>query len=112
MSIEKVNAMLAQLQALEQAAALSQGSGVNAPSTNSDPAGVDFKTILKNAVAEVSNAQNTAQAKVQAFSTGDSTMSLEEVMVSLQKANISFQGMLAVRNRLIDAYKDVTNLQV
>jgi flagellar hook-basal body complex protein FliE len=39
-------------------------------------------------------------------------MSLEEVMVSLQKANISFQGMMAVRNRLVDAYKEVTNLQV
>jgi flagellar hook-basal body complex protein FliE len=39
-------------------------------------------------------------------------MTLEEVMVSLQKANLSFQAMIAVRNRLVEAYKEVTNLQV
>ncbi|MBU3599774.1 flagellar hook-basal body complex protein FliE [Polynucleobacter sp. 30F-ANTBAC] len=105
-----MNALLAQMQAMQQA---TSGQPVsNLPSVASDSNGVDFKTILKNAVQDVSNAQNSAQAKVQAFSTGDSNMSLEEVMVSLQKANISFQGMLAVRNRLVDAYKEVTNLQV
>jgi flagellar hook-basal body complex protein FliE len=110
MNVEKMNALLAQMQAMQQA---TTGQPVsNLPSIAGDSSGVDFKTILKNAVQEVSNAQNSAQAKVQAFSTGDSNMSLEEVMVSLQKANISFQGMLAVRNRLVDAYKEVTNLQV
>jgi flagellar hook-basal body complex protein FliE len=111
MSIEKMNALLAQIQALQQQTSASNALSP-AVSTNAPSGQVDFKTILKNAVDEVSQAQNTAQAKVQAFSTGDSNMSLEEVMVSLQKANISFQGMLAVRNRLVDAYKDVTNLQV
>ena len=104
-----MNAALAQIQALQKA------NGVQASASVGDVAvadGVDFRTILKNAINEVSSAQNNAQAKVQAFSTGDSSMSLEEVMVSLQKANISFQGMMAVRNRLIDAYKDVTYLQV
>jgi len=106
-----MNALLAQIQALQQQTSASNALSP-AVSTNAPSGQVDFKTILKNAVDEVSQAQNTAQAKVQAFSTGDSNMSLEEVMVSLQKANISFQGMLAVRNRLVDAYKDVTNLQV
>jgi len=72
----------------------------------------DFQSILKRAVLEVNQAQNTAQAKAQAFSTGESKMTLEEVMVSMQKANLSFQTMIAVRNRLVDAYKEVTNLQV
>jgi len=106
-----MNALLAQIQALQQQTSASNALSP-AVSTNAPSGQADFKTILKNAVDEVSQAQNTAQAKVQAFSTGDSNMSLEEVMVSLQKANISFQGMLAVRNRLVDAYKDVTNLQV
>jgi len=106
-----MNALLAQIQALQQQTSASNALSP-AVSTNAPSGQVDFKTILKNAVDEVSKAQNSAQAKVQAFSTGDSNMSLEEVMVSLQKANISFQGMLAVRNRLVDAYKDVTNLQV
>ena len=74
--------------------------------------GVDFQNILKNAVENVNNAQNAAQAKAQAFSAGNSDTSLEEVIVSLQKANLSLQGMIAVRNRLVDAYKEVTSLQV
>lgn len=74
--------------------------------------GADFQSVLKKAVLEVNETQNTAQAKVQTFSAGESNMTLEEVMVSLQKANLSFQTMIAVRNRLVDAYKEVTNLQV
>lgn len=80
------------------------------PAVNED--GQDFASVLQNAVLSVNQAQNTAQANVQDFSTGNSDMSLEEVMVSVQKANLSFQTMIAVRNRLVDAYKEVTNLQV
>ena len=72
----------------------------------------DFQDVLKKAVLSVNEAQNVAQAKVQTFSTGESNMTLEEVMVSMQKANLSLQTMIAVRNRLVDAYKEVTNLQV
>ena len=75
-------------------------------------AGEDFATVLKNAVNSVSDAQNASQAKAQAFLSGDTDASLEEVMLSVQKANLSFQTMVAVRNRLVDAYKDITNLQV
>jgi flagellar hook-basal body complex protein FliE len=83
-------------------------------STSSLPASgePDFQDVLKKAVLSVNEAQNVAQAKVQTFSTGESNMTLEEVMVSMQKANLSFQTMIAVRNRLVDAYKEVTNLQV
>jgi len=74
--------------------------------------GKDFATALQNAVLAVNQAQNNAQSNVQDFSSGKSGMSLEEVMVSVQKANLSFQAMIAVRNRLVEAYKEVTNLQV
>ena len=111
MSAQKINALLAQMQALQQTTQSSSALGISASASVNDN-GADFKSLLKNAIQEVSDAQNAAQAKVQAFSTGESNMSLEEVMISLQKANLSFQGMLAVRNRLVEAYNSVTNLQV
>ena len=74
--------------------------------------GVDFSAALKNAIENVNTAQNSAQAKAQSFATGASDTSLEDVIVSLQKANLSLQGMIAVRNKLVEAYKEVTNLQV
>ena len=47
------------------------------------------------------------------FAAGDnSTANLHEVMVSLQKANLSFQEMVQVRNKLVTAYHDVMNMQV
>ncbi len=87
-------------------------AGAPAPSQGT-PAGMpDFQQLLVQAVRNVNEAQNVAQAKVQAFSTGQSNLTLEEVMLSAQKANLSLQGMIAVRNRLVDAYKDITNLPV
>jgi hypothetical protein len=49
-----------------------------------------------------------AKKLVVASRLSSSDTSLEDVIVSLQKANLSLQGMIAVRNRLVDAYKEVT----
>lgn len=109
MSVPALNSLAQQMQVMSDMAAGNLGAA-SAPAPSSD--GVDFQSILTNAVREVNIAQNSAQAKVQQFSTGESNMTLEEVMVSLQKANLSLQGMIAVRNRLVEAYKDITNLPV
>lgn len=93
---------LSRLASGQSSANASVGSGEN----------LDFQNLLQNAIHAVNQAQNDAQAKAQQFSSGNSEMSLEEVMVSMQNANIAFQGMIAVRNRLVEAYRDVINLQV
>ena len=74
--------------------------------------GLDFGSILKSAVEQVSDAQQVATVKQQEFQLGESNMSLEEVMISLQKANLAFQGMIQVRNRLVEAYKEVASLSL
>ena len=107
MSTSNVDSMITRMQALAAAA-----SGKPIASDTQATNGVDFSAVLKNAIENVNTAQNSAQAKAQSFSTGASDTSLEDVIVSLQKANLSLQGMIAVRNRLVDAYKEVTNLQV
>jgi flagellar hook-basal body complex protein FliE len=40
------------------------------------------------------------------------TVSLEETMVAMQKAQIGFQAALTVRNRMVQAYSDIMNMQV
>jgi len=121
MSVEGINQVLARMQAMQEMAQggnpvgndprMPIGGGLGG-SQAQQAGGVDFGAVLKAAVQEVSDAQNTAQAKAQAFQLGAKDMSLEEVMISLQKANVAFQGMIAVRNKLVEAYRDVTNLQV
>ena len=43
---------------------------------------------------------------------GNPTVSLEETMVAMQKSQIGFQAALQVRNRLVQAYSDIMNMQV
>ena len=119
MSVEGINQVLARMQAMQEMAHGGKPVGSDprmplgvAAGQSGQGSGVDFGAVLKAAVQEVSDAQNTAQAKAQAFQLGAKDMSLEEVMTSLQKANVAFQGMIAVRNKLVEAYRDVTNLQV
>ena len=110
MDTKNLDSMMARMQAMQ--AAMNGLPGAPVSNEVKSANGVDFQNILKNAIENVNSAQNAAQAKAQAFSAGNSDTSLEEVIVSLQKANLSLQGMIAVRNRLVDAYKEVTNLQV
>ena len=73
---------------------------------------LDFQEVLQAAVRGVSDAQGAAQSKAQAYQLGDDKVSLEEVMISMQRASLAMQGMVQVRNRLVEAYREVMNMQV
>ena len=73
---------------------------------------LDFQSVLKDAIRGISDAQTTAQSKAQAYQLGDDKVSLEEVMISMQRASLAMQGMVQVRNRLVEAYREVMNMQV
>ncbi len=110
----RIEAMLAQL----KAAAAQPTGGVNGvvPSSLLDktqaPQRVDFSDALKASLDQVNNAQLQADKLSQDFATGDDKVSLSDVMISMQKANISFQATVQVRNKLISAYHDIMNMQV
>jgi flagellar hook-basal body complex protein FliE len=72
----------------------------------------DFTQALNQALEQVSVKQNEAEALAQRFQLGDSNVSLEKTMVALQTANISFQALVQVRNRVVAAYQDIMNMQV
>lgn len=72
----------------------------------------DFAKILQNSIEQVNQTQQQAEAMAANFAAGDNTANLQDVMISLQKANVSFQEMVQVRNKLVTAYHDVMNMQV
>lgn len=84
--------------------------------TNATAAGgaesAGFSTALKGALKDVSNAQNTATQLQQEVQMENPNVSLEETMVAIQKAQIGFQATLHVRNRMVQAYSDIMNMQV
>ena len=71
-----------------------------------------FQKALSNALGAVSKSQNDAAAMQREVSLDNPTVSLEQTMVAMQKAQIGFQATLQVRNRLVQAYSDIMNMQV
>ena len=72
--------------------------------------GSNFASLLKQSIDSVNETQQSAGKMTTAFETGEGSASLAEVMVASQKASVSFQAMLQVRNKLVEAYKDVMNM--
>jgi flagellar hook-basal body complex protein FliE len=79
---------------------------------SSSPVNSDFSGALKNALTAVSTSQNNASRLQQEVQMENPKVSLEETMVSIQKAQIGFQAALHVRNRMVQAYTDIMNMQV
>lgn len=79
---------------------------------NETAGGVSFAEVLDNALKDVSAAQKEAREMAQDFSATDPDVNLQDVMVNLQKASLSFQQMVQVRNRLVSAYQDIMNMSV
>jgi flagellar hook-basal body complex protein FliE len=73
---------------------------------------VSFSDALKAQLQNVSNAQNQADDMGKKFAAGDDSVSLSDTMVAMQKASISFQATVQVRNKLVSAYHDIMNMQV
>jgi len=76
------------------------------------PASGGFGEAFKTALQNVSAAQNQASGLQTEFQLGNPKVSLEETMMAMQKAQVGFQAALHVRNRMMQAYTDVMNMQV
>lgn len=69
-----------------------------------------FADLLAKSVESVSAEQHKSSELKTAFEKGDADVDLSEVMVQVQKASLSFQAMTQVRNKLVEAYKDVIHM--
>jgi flagellar hook-basal body complex protein FliE len=97
------------LSELRSAASVAQSKPVQ---PGQDAGGADFAQVLKSTLEQVNQAQQQAHQMSQDFASGQSNVNLQDVMINLQKANLSFQQMVQVRNRLVTAYHDIINMQV
>jgi flagellar hook-basal body complex protein FliE len=70
-----------------------------------------FSSMLNDAVAQLDALQRGADANVARLATGQ-PVDLHDVMISLEQANLGFQLAMQVRNRLIDAYQEISRMQV
>ncbi|MET0519026.1 MAG: flagellar hook-basal body complex protein FliE [Burkholderiaceae bacterium] len=95
-------------------AAARAGLGVNGqPLGKTQAAGASsFGDAMAQAMKGVSASQTEAVRLQREVQLDNPTVSLEETMVAMQKAQIGFQATLQVRNRLVSAYSEIMNMQV
>jgi flagellar hook-basal body complex protein FliE len=72
--------------------------------------GLNFGAVLKNAVQSVDQLNSSAGAQVNnLLQTGSGDMT--SVMIAVEKADVSFQLMMQVRNKIVNAYQDIEKMQ-
>jgi len=104
MSTPEINQVLAQMRVITSQA--TGGIAVNETPNN------EFGDLLKNSIDAVNNTQQKASTLRTAFEQGEEGLDLAEVMIAVQKSSVSFQAMVEVRNKLVEAYKDVMNMPI
>ena len=74
------------------------------------PAEPGFKDVLGQLISEVDNSQKAADASLEKLATGE-TNSIQDVVLKMQEADLSFQLMKEVRDKLLKAYQDIMSMQ-
>lgn len=68
--------------------------------------------IAKESVSDINKSQLQTEALKHSYMTGDPNVSISQVMMSTMKSRLAFEGLLVVRNKLLDAYKEIMNMPV
>ena len=77
-----------------------------------NPSSQNFAELLSNAIGTVNDMQLASKDQAMAFEMGDKSLSLADVMVAKEKAGIAFEATIQVRNKVLDAYKQIMNMPV
>jgi flagellar hook-basal body complex protein FliE len=83
------------------------------PSTldaGSEAGGLNFGAVLKNAIGSVDQMNSNAGVQVSSLLKGEGG-DMSSVMIAVEKADVSFQLMMQVRNKIVSAYQDIEKMQ-
>jgi flagellar hook-basal body complex protein FliE len=85
-------------------------SGPSALDGGDEASGVNFGDVLKNAINTVNSLNDSAGAQVNNLLQGGGG-DMSSVMIAVEKADVSFQLMMQVRNKIVTAYQDIEKMQ-
>lgn len=107
----QMNSLLQQMREMQRIA----GQDIQpkqALNTAQEGTATSFSNMFSQALNQVNEMQQTASGLQESYIRGDGNVDITRVMVASQKASIGFQAVVQVRNKLVDAYKDVMNMPV
>jgi flagellar hook-basal body complex protein FliE len=72
--------------------------------------GLDFGKVLQNSISQIQEMNTNAEASLEKLVAGE-VQDIHQVMIAVEKANITFQTMMQLRNKLLEAYKEIMNMR-
>ena len=84
---------------------------ISEPEKTARKGSVSFDSAIKDALKDVSEVQNKADKAIEDFSKGD-VQDIHTVVLAMEKADMSMQALLQVRNKLLNAYNTIMSMQV
>ena len=106
----KAQSLYQEMQAMASSAKMELGN-IAAPN-NLNPSSGNFADMLGDALNTVNSMQLDAKEKQIAFEMGDKSLSLADVMLTKEKSGIAFEATVQVRNKVLEAYKQIMNMPV
>lgn len=114
----QIDAVLSQIRSMQ-----SQIRGVGAPpnaaaqaasagGVGQAPGAASFANVLKQGLDQVNRTQQSAASLATQFERGVPGIELPQVMLEMQKANVSFRALTEVRNRFVSAYQEIMNMPI
>ena len=110
MAVSGLSGIESMLQQMRVAVTKAETGNLAAGEAVAQPDG--FAAELQRSIRRVTGAQNAATAQAKAFEMGAPDVSLNDVMIDLQKASIGVQTAVQVRNKLVAAYKEISSMAV
>lgn len=112
------NAMLSNMQNMIAKAQM-QTPGISQPNMGNietrqvtQTNGSDFASMLKSAVDNVNGLQKHSKALQTAVEMGDRSVSISDAMIASQKSSVAFSATVEVRNKFVEAYKEIMSMPV
>jgi len=108
MSQMQIDQVLAQIRALSSQVRPEAPQQAGAQGTGPS----EFATLLRQGIDQVNESEQRATQLADAFARGAPGVELPQVMVQMEKANVSLKALTQVRDRIVSAYQDIMNMQM
>ncbi|MGL1958143.1 MAG: flagellar hook-basal body complex protein FliE [Colwellia sp.] len=109
----KTNSLFAQMQSMSMQAMGNKLPAIEGTSVAGvNPSSSNFGNMLTDALKTVNDLQQDAGAKKMAFEMGDRSVTLGEVMIASSKSGIALDATVQVRNKFVEAYKEIMSMPV
>ena len=83
---------------------------VSAPASGASASQPDFRDLLSSAVDDIQQLETQAETKVNGVLEGNGS-EVHSALIAVEKADLTFQMMMQVRNKIVSAYEEISRMQ-